>query len=153
VSYVWTFECNTCEEVGPWLRRSAGGAALTDEATAFLVGHEFHDVRLCGENCPPSWVVEAQREQINRQHESYVKLVVEHEAAARSERLAELAVWARPGDPRHPDDGPEWGHSFDPFRDEDRHAVARELLAEIERLNAELAAWKAAAASGLDYPK
>lgn len=65
MSTVFTVWCDTDEEAGPELKRSAGGPALLDlEAwSAWLIQHEYHDMSLVAENTSP---VGLPRFQVNR---------------------------------------------------------------------------------------
>lgn len=55
MSSVFTVWCDTDEDAGPELKRTAGGVALLDpEAwSAWLVEHEYHDMSLVVENSSP----------------------------------------------------------------------------------------------------
>ena len=82
MSTVFTVWCDTDEEGGPELKRSAGGLALLDHDawSAWLIEHEYHDMSLIVENSGP---VGLPRFQVNRGAIRFVvKTADEVEAAA-----------------------------------------------------------------------
>lgn len=51
MSTVFDAVCDTCEERGPQIQRKPAGTTLLlkDEWSAFLIEHEYHDLRLVHE--------------------------------------------------------------------------------------------------------